>query len=909
MSTKRSRYCITALLAALPLLTGTGAFVAPVHASGLGPGAVVQAAPASAAPASSHALSREVFGFALASSLTDPSIGYASWNFSLLSTVAFFGLHVNSAGALVNDSGYQVWSSSALTGLLNSAHATGTRVVLAIILQDFSPGTPSMCAGLINRATTVKQTVAEVVAKRVDGVNVDYEGLNGVCQNGQTSRSMLTDFARQLRAGLPAGSYLSFDTYASSASDSLGFFDVRGLNAYVDSFFVMAYDLEYSNWRYPPLNCIRFCLGPTAPLSGYFYNDTSAMSQYVSAVPASKVILGVPYYGRKACVSGAIANAYAESSVAADSYLTALGEATDPAVRAGTYVVHGDLNDGGREQWDTWYNTSLGCTRELYWDDASSLGAKYDLVNRDGLRGVGIWTLNYGGSAPELWAELSSHFRGCKSVSVGASALSPQPVGTLIDINALASGCPDANPLYQFWVLAPGASAWTVAQAYSTSTAFRWATTTSQKLGVYRFSVWARDASGTTTYDAYNASFTYTLTYRPCSSLAVTSSPGPSASVGTAVKVDASATNCPNPRYEFWLMPPGASTWQQVQAYGAAAGFSWSTAGRARGVYRFSVWAKDALSTAAYDAFNAAFYVTLVVPCVAVTVAVSPSSPATSGTAVAVSAVAKGCPDPVYEFWVMSPGSSTWLLAQSYSAAAAYRWNNAGDGAGAYRFSVWARDVASPAGYDAFDASKSYTLTAPCTSVAVAATPAGSLAVGQQANVRATVSGCASPLYEFWVLAPGASAWQLAQAYSPTASLSWSTKGIVPGVYRFSVWAKDSASHAPYDAFNASRFLTLVRPCASVSVKSSPSGAVTPGTAVTLTASASACTSPLYEFWILPPGATTWRLAQAYTSSPVYRWSTTGGAAGAYRFSIWVKDAGSASPYDAFDAGTYVSLT
>ncbi len=35
---------------------------------------------------------REVFGFALASSLADASYGYPSWNFSMLSTVAYFGL-------------------------------------------------------------------------------------------------------------------------------------------------------------------------------------------------------------------------------------------------------------------------------------------------------------------------------------------------------------------------------------------------------------------------------------------------------------------------------------------------------------------------------------------------------------------------------------------------------------------------------------------------------------------------------------------------------------------------------------------------------------------------------------------------------------------------------------------------
>ncbi len=365
---------------------------------------------------------REVFGFALASSLSDPSVGYPTWDFSLLSTVAFFGLHVNDDGTIASDSGLTVWNSSQLTGLLSAAHSHGTKVVVTVILQDFGSGTPHMCSGLANRATTVAQTVTQVTAKGVDGVNIDYEGLNGSCPNGQTARAMMTDFAHQLRAALPQGSYLSVDTYASSASDPIGFFDVPGLNAYVDSFFVMAYDLEYSNYARAPVSCVRFCLGPTAPLTGYYYNDTSSASQYVAAVTSAKVILGVPYYGRKSCVASGTPNAYPTSSVGADGYLDAAGESTASMVKAGSYVAHRDANDpAGQERWDTWVNTSLNCTRELYWDDAQSLSQKYALVNNDNLRGVGIWTLNYGGGAPELWSALSTAF----ACSVAMSTTDP----------------------------------------------------------------------------------------------------------------------------------------------------------------------------------------------------------------------------------------------------------------------------------------------------------------------------------------------------------------------------------------------------------------------------------------------------------------------------------------------------
>jgi spore germination protein YaaH len=389
-------------------------------------------------------LKREVFGFALASSLTDPSVGYSTWNFSLLSTVAFFGLHVQDDGTFAADSSKTVWDSQT-GGLVAAAHSHGTRVLLTIVLQDFSGGTPHMCSGLAHMSTTVSATVSEVKAKGVDGVNVDYEGLNGSCGTADPSwaRHAMTSFSGALRSALPAGSYLSVDTYASSATDPLGFFDVVGLAPSLDSLFVMAYDLEYSNYKRAPLNCSSFCLGPTAPLSGYYYNDTSTAAQYVAAVPASKVILGVPYYGRKACVASGTPNQYPSSSVVADTYLDASGEAGAPEVQPGSYATHRDANDpAGQERWDTWFNTSLNCTRELYWDDATSLGLKYDLVLQQNLRGVGIWNLNYGGGAPELWSELATHFAMLPGLPGHTSACSGNASAMISWTPAPAQGSP-----------------------------------------------------------------------------------------------------------------------------------------------------------------------------------------------------------------------------------------------------------------------------------------------------------------------------------------------------------------------------------------------------------------------------------------------------------------------------------
>ena len=375
---------------------------------------------------------REVYGFALASSLSDPTFGYTTWNFSLLTTVAFFGLHVQDDGTIASDSGASVWNSSQLSSLLSTAHAHGTKVVVTIIMQDFSPGTPHMCSALVHSANVVNGTVNEMKAKGVDGVNVDFEGLNGGCGTSDPSwaRDTFTLVVRGLRSALPAGSILSVDTYASSAADPIGFFAVGGMAASVDSFFVMAYDLEYSNYSRPPTSCGSFCLGPTAPLGGYYYNDATTASQYMAAVPASKVILGVPYYGRKACVAGGGGpNAQPTGAVTADTYLDASSEATTPGpgFQTGSYVAHRDANDpGGQERWDTWFNTTMNCTRELYWDDPVSLGHKYALINADNLRGVGLWNLNYGGGAPELWSLLSTYFACAVSINLPATVTTTQ---------------------------------------------------------------------------------------------------------------------------------------------------------------------------------------------------------------------------------------------------------------------------------------------------------------------------------------------------------------------------------------------------------------------------------------------------------------------------------------------------
>jgi hypothetical protein len=876
MSLQRLRQFIFAIAAATVLvMAGSQGTHAPAAAPAVAP---------QVAAAVSHP-HKEVFGFALASSLSDPGVGYPSWNFDLLSTVAFFGLHVRSDGHLAADSGWTVWNSSSLATLVSLAHQHAAKVVLTVILQDFSANTPTMCAGLSNADVTVAETVQQVKAKGVDGVNIDYEGLDGSCGHTDPywAQHAMTTFAAKMRAGLGSSYYLSVDTYASSAADGYGFFDVVGLARYADSLFVMAYDLEYSNYSRWPSSCSRFCLGPTGPLSAYYYDDTSVVSQYVHAVGAPKVILGVPYYGRKACVGAAVANGYPTSSVVADSYLDAAGEASYYEVKPGTYTVHRDPYSSGGERWDTWYNTTLNCTRELYWDDAVSLGRKYDLVNSAGIRGAGLWNLNYGGGASELWTALQSHFVGCTGVTLTASPASPQYAKTNVTFTAVATGC--SNPQFRFWIETP-AGAWSVVRDYSTAATYTWVNTA--VAGTYRVEVDAR-ALAAGPYDTYTI---VSDTLRMCSSVSVSPSKPSPQPPGTSITLTATA-KCPaTPVYRFLVN--GAV----VQDYGVANTFTWNTAGKAQATYRLEVDVRDYESTAGYDTYSSVAYTLYAAPCTTPSLAAAPASPAGTGAQVVLTAATTACPNPTYRFWVRPPGGA-WQVVRAYGSSNTFTWTATG-AAGAYELEVNVRDQSSTASYQGYR-DIAYELR-PCSSVALATGKPSPEPPGTAVVLTARASCLGVAQYRFLVR-PHGGAWSVKQAYGPTASYSWDTTGLAEGMYDLEVDVKDLGSSASYEAWATASF--LVDACSGAKLTASPASPQSVGATVTLTASASCMGTPEYRFLVEPPGGS-FAVTRPYGTANTYTWSLVGAAPGTYVLEVDVRNAGAADGYETWAQLTFV---
>jgi spore germination protein YaaH len=369
----------------------------------------------------------EVLGFAQSGEVTSGA-WTSDLRFGQLSTVAYFGVNVNSDGTFsTGDSGYAGWRSAQLTSLMNTAHNAGDRVVLTI--KAFNDAAIRGATGSeATRQNTIAAVINELRSRGGDGVNVDYEGVSSNLAANFTT--FVAELYNALLAQVPGQSYLTVDTYASAGLGGT-MYDLAALTPHLDAFDLMGYGFASGSEA-----------SPTAPLHGDWYNVTQAVNDYQTkyGVPAHSLILGVPYYGFKWSVaspnpgndgrqpgSGSQADTYAAalSDMSCALNLTQYWDATFAEPYATWWSpASGDPCGGNHNSW-----------RELYYDNALALGAKYDLVNAEGLRGIGIWALGYDSGSSDLWNEIAAKFSVTHAPSATVAALPASENTTAFGVN------------------------------------------------------------------------------------------------------------------------------------------------------------------------------------------------------------------------------------------------------------------------------------------------------------------------------------------------------------------------------------------------------------------------------------------------------------------------------------------
>jgi hypothetical protein len=265
-----------------------------------------------------------------------------------------------------------------------------------------------------------------------------------------------------------------------------------------------------------------------------------------------------------------------------------------------------------------------------------------------------------------------------------------------------------------------------------------------------------------------------------------------------------------------------------AQAYSTSNTLTWSTTGKVAGAYQIAAWVRDASSAGAsgnqfgtWDVSTSISYTLVTTACTGLSLSAAPPAMTTVGASATFTASGT-CPDasPVYQFWFLAPGASSWTVAQAYSTSNTFIWSTAGKIPGAYQIAAWVRDASSAGAsgnqfgtWDVFS-SRPYTVTT-CTGLSLSSAPASAATVGTSVTFTATATGCPNPnpVYQFWTLAPGTTSWTVAQAYSTSNTLTWSTAGKAPGTYQIAVWVRDASSagasgnqFGTWDVFSATAY-------------------------------------------------------------------------------------------------------
>jgi len=346
--------------------------------------------PLPAAAARARTLSRVVYGY------------YPYWVAGLdgiqwdrLTHLAWFALELDGTGAIVDAHG---WPDAATVA---AAHAAGVRVDLTFTLFS-GDGIRALLGDPARRGAAITAMVDQLEAGGADGISIDFEGFP------DGSRDPFTAFIGELRSALEArghvgaGISIAVPAVNGGGADGIPEIDTRGLLAHADYLFIMGYGYFWSGSAHAgPVGLLRLTPAWREVSRSSSQRSIAAYAVEAGAAGRRQLVFGVPYYGREWITADDQPRSAAVESVGALPYSRAVD---GRAVRAPRWDA--DIS----QAWYTWMD-STGW-HQVWFDDADSLAARYQMIVEQDLGGVGVWALNYDRPRAELWQLLALSFSG-----------------------------------------------------------------------------------------------------------------------------------------------------------------------------------------------------------------------------------------------------------------------------------------------------------------------------------------------------------------------------------------------------------------------------------------------------------------------------------------------------------------
>jgi spore germination protein YaaH len=255
--------------------------------------------------------------------------------------------------------------------LINNAYSgTGFDAApVSTVIHD-----PARCNAHVNAL------VDEVLTHGYDGIDIDYESLNGA-----TDRDAFSKFVEDLAVALHAHGKLLCVT-VHPKTDGPGTWggpqaqNWQRIGAAADRFRVMTYGYHWETSG----------PGPIAPL--WWMEDV--MAHATAVVPSEKVYVGIHLYGHD----------WADSSASSLTWESARQLITTHSVTPQWQETESRQRKVA-EPWFT-YTDGQGKRHEVWYADGDSVAARLELVRAYGLGGIAIWRL--GGEDPAIWPAVAT---------------------------------------------------------------------------------------------------------------------------------------------------------------------------------------------------------------------------------------------------------------------------------------------------------------------------------------------------------------------------------------------------------------------------------------------------------------------------------------------------------------------
>ena len=472
--------------------------------------------------------------------------------------------------------------------------------------------------------------------------------------------------------------------------------------------------------------------------------------------------------------------------------VTSLAPSVSFPVSTGTPIIWTATAAGGTAPYTYKFLVFDGATW-LVGQDWSASNAWTWTPGSPGSYTVQVWVRNFGSvAAYDAWRNANASITGPLPLTVTSLNSSPSgstQLGNLVTWTATATG--GTGP-YSYRFLVYNGSTWSVGQDWSAANTWAWTPSTT---GTYSFQVWARNAGSVATYDAWLPGGPFVVAPpAPLSITSLTSNPSSPVPVGTALLWTATAAGGTGP-YTYKFLVYDGVTWTVGQDWGSTNTWLWRPSNA--GTYTIQVWARNAGSSATYDAWRGATLVSLPPAPLTVGVLSDVSLPVPAGTPVTWTALVNGGTGPFTYKFLISDGV-TWTVGRDWDASNRWMWLT--PAAGTYSLQVWVRNGGSSALYDAWTGVSSLVVTTPAP-LSATVTAFGSVLQASAPNaISASAVGGTGP-YTFKFFVYNGSTWSVGRDWDASGFWVWTPP--VAGTYTIQVWVRNAGSSATYDAWSA----------------------------------------------------------------------------------------------------------